>query len=198
MRTAPQKPVKYNNIKNKMIYSIYNLLIYKCLSQPSEKGLGRFLFRQHAALTKRACSAVIRHIIWMLRSLPTICHGTRTSKQTTSGLNDRNITGYNTSMSRSYKGNQCEHCYDNKLFHFALSINFLIRALLESSFSFLARRSALAFWEGFTQDSIRTNFSAMYFLIINNLFQLYTPTPTPSSTYQHMLKYGLTTTSYAY
>lgn len=137
---------------------IYNYLINKRTSQPTINGLRVSLVYPVSYWRKERTNCV--------------------KSPTTIGILYRNTWlwsyGWNNytkvSTCRSKHRNQESTCnYDRtyNLFHFAFSIKLLINALRVSNLPFLAKRSALAFWEVVTHDSILTNFSIRTWLTNN-------------------------------
>lgn len=190
----PTKKAITEYVKNKNIPTtntipikadIYTLLIIKRTSLSPTKGQRVSLVWHHATLIEHACSSVVWNIVRMLASNPTRGQWTRSIYNTAATIYDgRNITRYNAGMSRSNEGSQHEQGHYYKLFHFALSINSLIKALSEP-FLRLANFLTLAFWALLTQETMRINFSAIWFSITNNLSLMYTGTCTVSRTYTH-------------
>lgn len=200
-QTAAVAPIKNANSANIMYTNtiakskipikpiIYNLLTIKRPSLPTRIiGQSRSLLLYHATLIERARSTIERYIylratLAAIRQtyIPTRSQGTRAVYQTTTASNTA------TKNKQTY----------NKLFHFALSINPLIKALSEP-FLRLANFLTLAFWALLTQETMRTNFSAIWFSITNNLLRVYGNGYVPVKHLSAPPKNGLTATIYAY
>lgn len=193
----PTKKAITEYVKNKNIPTtntipikadIYTLLTIKRTSLSPTKGQRVSLLGYHAALVEDAGRSVVRNELCTPLAaigkvyVPTRSFGTGTVYQTAATGYRRNITRYWMRMRRSDKRSQHEQGNYYKLFHFALSINSLIKALSEP-FLRLANFLTLAFWALLTQETMRTNFSAIRFSITNNLSLMYTGTCTVSRTY---------------
>lgn len=170
-------------------FNIRNLLTYKRTSLPSTKGQSLSLLGKHATLIERACSAIVGYVVWMLGSLPTICHRTGTGKQSATArgcYNYRNdARNWSTPcVGRSYQRGESEQRNHYKLFHFVLLIKPLINALADGFFL-----ATLAFWALVSHTVMRMYFS-IGTLLTDNLSSLYTTLALASIGYQHTQIYG--------